>query len=143
MLLVAVHGTMRGKGVRLSADELFDYTRRQYSSPSTHSTRYIGERRGSGRGKASRNNTHVRPRSREQFVCANYAFGVSPDAIVSVEDPDMPVDWNNVDVVFESSKPEDCPICLHPLRAARTVRCTLFFGICFAWILGVSAVYVC
>jgi hypothetical protein len=106
------------RGVRVDPSMFINYT--EYVPDSDTVTRSQGSQSTSNRRHAGQMANTLR--TREQFVCANYSFGVSPEAVVSLEDPDFPVDWENVDVVFESSIPDDCPICLHPLRAPRIVR---------------------
>jgi hypothetical protein len=113
------------RGVRVDPSMFINYTEYVPDSDTVTRSQSTSNRRHAGQMA----NTL---RTREQFVCANYSFGVSPEAVVSIEDPDFPVDWENVDVVFESSIPDDCPICLHPLRAPRIVRiCALSHVVAF------------
>lgn len=75
--------------------------------------------------------------NKETFVHANYHFVVSAgDHTASLSDPDTPVEWQHVQLVFfpvQTSVAPVCPICLDPPVAAKMTKCGHVF--CFACIL--------
>jgi hypothetical protein len=65
--------------------------------------------------------------NKETFVHANYHFVVSHgDHTASLSDPDTPVDWQHIQLVFfpvETAIAPVCPICLDPPVAAKMTKC--------------------
>ncbi|OQV15419.1 RING finger protein 10 [Hypsibius exemplaris] len=101
-----------------------------------------GHRAGSGSGERhhhgsshghSRHVASYQPKyNKERFLQANCQFVVKQDGEYAVHhvDPDVLVDWNNIELIkVYSSEEQNCPICLHPPTAAKMTRC----GHVFCW----------
>jgi len=70
--------------------------------------------------------------SKEQFMQANCQFVVkdSGDYSVNLVDPDLLVDWSNIEEIhMDSNEFISCPICLYPPNAGKMTKC----GHIFCW----------
>ncbi|GAU88902.1 hypothetical protein RvY_01518 [Ramazzottius varieornatus] len=110
-----------------------DYNRRREEE-------YVGRTRGGSQGQNTRwernltgqHGGQIRTYSKEQFMQANCQFVVREDGDYAVHhvDPDVLVDWNNIEQIRSYGHEElSCPICLHEPVAAKITRC----GHVFCW----------
>lgn len=110
---------------RVDAAHVLNFRTYQATSPPTNSAASPQPR--------NRRRQHVRPRRREHFVAANSRFAINPDLGIAVLedaliDPDTPLHWGAVDVVFvqREANHEDsrtCPICLQALSCPKITPC--------------------
>ncbi|KAI8048104.1 hypothetical protein BDF22DRAFT_703939 [Syncephalis plumigaleata] len=76
------------------------------------------------------------PFNKERFINANFRFVVRPsgDYTVQAVDPDVPIEWTDVEqVIIVAEEEAVCPICLSKPVAPRVTRCGHIF--CFSCIL--------
>jgi len=86
------------------------------------------------RPSKNHNQQHRQTFSKEQYLQSNCQFIVEAvgDYSVHLVDPDVPVNWDNIQEVYlktSGSEPTSCPICLFPPIAGKISRC----GHVFCW----------
>lgn len=113
-----------GRGRRVAAQHVLNFSGYEAAHTSSPPGRT---------SSAPRRRHHVRPRRREHFVAANSRFALNAELGAAVldgalTDPDRPLHWDAVDVVFvEREAAQDdsrnCPICLQTLSCAKITPC--------------------